>query len=300
MSRRSLPTSSIWCSAPSSRMRSKFSPPARFSAIHSRGELARLDFVEDLLHRRPRLLADHPFAAGHVAVLGGVGDRVAHPLDPLLVHQVDDQLQLVQALEVGEARVVAGLDQGLEAGLDQLGGAAAEHRLLAEEVGLALVLEGRLDDRRRGRRRSRRRRRGRARGRRRSRPGGRPSGRARRGLPRTGGGPGGPGPSARPCRRRRRRAARSGRSGSRTRGRTSAGCPRRSRRRSRPPRSRPASRRAGGPSRCRRGSRLRRCRAPRARPPRPCARLAESGRRPTTTSTPESFRLSAWAWPWEP
>ena len=27
---------------------------------------------------------------------------------------------------------------------------------------------------------------------------------------------------------------------------------------------------------------------------------SESGRRPTTTSTPESLRLSAWAWPWEP
>ena len=26
----------------------------------------------------------------------------------------------------------------------------------------------------------------------------------------------------------------------------------------------------------------------------------ESGRRPTTTSTPESRRLSACAWPWEP
>ena len=26
----------------------------------------------------------------------------------------------------------------------------------------------------------------------------------------------------------------------------------------------------------------------------------ESGRRPTTTSTPESLRFSAWAWPWEP
>ena len=27
---------------------------------------------------------------------------------------------------------------------------------------------------------------------------------------------------------------------------------------------------------------------------------AESGRRPTTTSTPESLRFSEWAWPWEP
>ena len=26
----------------------------------------------------------------------------------------------------------------------------------------------------------------------------------------------------------------------------------------------------------------------------------EPGRRPTVTSTPESFRLQAWAWPWEP
>ena len=100
-------------------------------------ELARLDVREDLPHRLAGLLADHALAAGHVAVLGGVGDRVAHALDPLLVHQVDDQLQLVQALEVGEAGVVARLDQGLESGPDELGGAAAQHRLLAEEVGLA-------------------------------------------------------------------------------------------------------------------------------------------------------------------
>src|SRR5690349_1641589 len=112
------------------------------------GELARLDLTEDLLHRRAGLLADHALAARHVAVLGGVGDRVAHPLDPLLVHQVGDQLELVEALEVGEARVVTGLYQRLEASPHQLAGAAAEDGLLAEEVGLALVLEARLDDRR--------------------------------------------------------------------------------------------------------------------------------------------------------
>ena len=37
-----------------------------------------------------------------------------------------------------------------------------------------------------------------------------------------------------------------------------------------------------------------------AQPLRPRPRLAESGRRPTTTSTPDSLRFSAWAWPWEP
>ena len=81
-----------------------------------------------------------------VAVLGGVGDGVAHPGDAALVHQVDDQLELVQALEVGDLRGVAGLGQHLEAGLHQRGGAAAEHRLLAEEVGLGLLGEGGLDD----------------------------------------------------------------------------------------------------------------------------------------------------------
>ena len=143
--RSSLPTCSTWWPCCSERMRWKFSCPARFSAIHSLRELARLDVGEDLAHRLPDLGPDHARAAREVAVLGGVGDRVAHSGDALLVHQVDDQLQLVQALEVGQARVVSRLDQRLEAGLDELGGAAAEHRLLAEQVGLGLVLEGGLD-----------------------------------------------------------------------------------------------------------------------------------------------------------
>src|SRR5215203_4591658 len=70
---------------------------------------------------------------------------MTHALDAVLVHQVHDQLQLVQALEVGEARVIARLHEGLEAGTDQLCRPAAQHRLLAEQVGLAFVLERRLD-----------------------------------------------------------------------------------------------------------------------------------------------------------
>jgi hypothetical protein len=52
----------------------------------------------------------------------------------------------VQALEVGDLRLVAGLGEHLEAGLHQRGGAAAEHGLLAEQVGLGLLGEGGLDD----------------------------------------------------------------------------------------------------------------------------------------------------------
>ena len=59
--------------------------------------------------------------------------------------QVDDQLQLVKALEIGDFGLVAGVDQRLETGGDQLGRAAAQDRLLAEQVGLGLLAEARLD-----------------------------------------------------------------------------------------------------------------------------------------------------------
>src|SRR3954447_24066268 len=88
-------------------------------------ELAGLDLREHVLHRLARRLRDDPLAARVVAVLGGVRDRVAHAADPLLVHEVDDQLPLVEALEVGEARVVARLDKRLVARLNELAHAPA-------------------------------------------------------------------------------------------------------------------------------------------------------------------------------
>src|SRR5918996_1038135 len=106
------------------------------------GEGARLDLGQDAAHLGLDPVVDDAGPAGVVAVLGGVRDRVAHAGKAALVHQVDDQLELVQAFEVGHLGLVAGLDQGLEAGLDERGGAAAEHRLLAEQVGLGLFLEG--------------------------------------------------------------------------------------------------------------------------------------------------------------
>ena len=85
--------------------------------------------------------------AGYVvAPLGGVGDGVAHVLEAAAVHEVDDELELVEDLEVGELGLVAGLGEGLEACLDEGGGAAAEDGLLAEEVGLGLFGEGGLED----------------------------------------------------------------------------------------------------------------------------------------------------------
>jgi hypothetical protein len=110
------------------------------------GELARLDLGEDLLHGGSGLRPDDALAAGHVAILGGVADGVAHVGDAALVDEIDDEFHLVDALEVGHLGSVTGLDQGFEARADELGEPAAQHRLLAEQVGLGFLLESGLDD----------------------------------------------------------------------------------------------------------------------------------------------------------
>src|SRR2546430_11936012 len=69
------------------------------------GELARLDLVEDLLHRLAGRLADDPLAAGRVPVLGRVGVRLAHPGSPLLVHHSEDQLLTHSSPDVPQPRI---------------------------------------------------------------------------------------------------------------------------------------------------------------------------------------------------
>ena len=92
------------------------------------------------------LLGDQALAGAVVAVLGGVGDGVAHLGEAALVDQVNDQLHLVYTLEVSVLRRIAGLDQRLKASLHQLADAAAQHSLLAEQVGFRLSAEGRLQN----------------------------------------------------------------------------------------------------------------------------------------------------------
>ena len=119
MPRSSSPTFSIGCSAPCvAAARGRLAAAAALGDPLL-GERAVLDLVEDASHLRLGLGVDDPRARGDVAVLGGVGDRVAHARDALLVHEVDDQLQLVQALEVRRLGLVARLDERLEAGLHE-------------------------------------------------------------------------------------------------------------------------------------------------------------------------------------
>src|SRR5262249_33639959 len=114
-------------------------PEPRLAAVHLRDpqlrELAGTDVLEDALHPLAHVGVDHARAAHVVAELRGVGDRPAHVLQAALPDEVDDQLELVQALVVRDLRLVAGGDERLEACPDQLGRPAAEDGLLAEEVG---------------------------------------------------------------------------------------------------------------------------------------------------------------------
>src|SRR6266545_5709098 len=117
--------------------------------VHLSDPLAReravLNLTEHVAHALADVLVDHDWAAGVVAVLGRVRNREAHVREAAFPHDVHDQLQLVQALVVGDLGLVAGVDQRLEAGAHELGHASTQNRLLAEEVGLGLLRESGLD-----------------------------------------------------------------------------------------------------------------------------------------------------------
>jgi len=61
------------------------------------------------------------------------------------MQEVDDELQLVHAFVVGDLGLITRLDQSLEAAHHKLGRAAAQHRLLAEEVGLGFFRKSRIE-----------------------------------------------------------------------------------------------------------------------------------------------------------
>ena len=136
MSLRSLrPTTSTPCCLSFSFIALKFLPPLLASSIHSLANVPSCTSFENPLHLGLGFGGDDPRAAGVVAVFGRVRHAVAHVGEAALVEQVDDQLQLVHALEVGHLGLVARFDQRLEAGLHQRARAAAEDGLFAEQVG---------------------------------------------------------------------------------------------------------------------------------------------------------------------
>src|SRR5215207_8459550 len=88
-------------------------------ADEASSERAVLDVSEHAFHVLSDMVVDNPRPRHVVAVLGRV--RNAPPLlgNAAFVHQVDDQLELVQALEIGDLWLIASCSECLETSLDQ-------------------------------------------------------------------------------------------------------------------------------------------------------------------------------------
>ena len=104
-------------------------------------KFAILNLAEDRLHRLAALGVDDARTGDVVAPLRRIGDGVAHVRQAAAIDEIDDELELVQHFEVRALRLIARFDQRFVARLDERADAAAQHRLLAEEIGFGLFLE---------------------------------------------------------------------------------------------------------------------------------------------------------------
>ena len=110
------------------------------------GKFAGLNVFEGGLHAFLDARVDDFRTNGDVAPLGGFRDGEAHAVNAGLVDEIHNELEFVQALEVSHFGLVARFHQHFVPCLNQCGGAAAENRLLAEQVRFRFLAEGGLDD----------------------------------------------------------------------------------------------------------------------------------------------------------
>ena len=109
-------------------------------------ELAGLNIFQRRRHALLHAGINNFWTDADVAPLGGFGNREPHAADAGFVHQIGDEFQFMQALEVGHLRRVAGFDEHFKSGLHQSARAAAEHGLFAEQIGFRLFLEISFED----------------------------------------------------------------------------------------------------------------------------------------------------------
>src|SRR5260370_417651 len=65
------------------------------------------DLRKDLAHFFSRLLGDDARSSGIITLFGSITDGVAHVAEATTVNQVDDQLELMEAFEVGNLGLIA-------------------------------------------------------------------------------------------------------------------------------------------------------------------------------------------------
>src|SRR6267378_224929 len=100
------------------------------------GELALLNFAQDLPHFLLRLLRHNPRTASDITILGRRTDGIPHVGNAALIDQIHDQFYFMEALEIGHLRGVAGFHERLVPGLDERRESSTEDDLLAEEIRL--------------------------------------------------------------------------------------------------------------------------------------------------------------------
>src|SRR5699024_1868609 len=108
------------------------------------GESTILDIAQDLLHRFLGVLCDDLRSGNVISIFRCIGDGVSHSGKTGLINQIDDQFHLMDTLKVCVSRVVSGFHQRLITSLHQSAHAAAENRLLTEQVCFCLCTESSL------------------------------------------------------------------------------------------------------------------------------------------------------------
>src|SRR5215813_8761861 len=106
-------------------------------------EAAVANFCEKLLHFVASLLCDDARAGGVIAMLGGVTDGITHVAEAAAIDEINDQLQFVEAFEIGDFRLIAGVRECFETCFNELTHAAAKNCLLPKKVCFCFFGEGR-------------------------------------------------------------------------------------------------------------------------------------------------------------
>src|SRR5660397_128267 len=105
-----------------------------------------LDLFQYRSHLFTNPLIYDPRASRHVPVLSGLGHRVPHAADPVLMNQINYEFQLVQALEIGDLGLALTLWLRPDTSPNQLRSSSTQDCLLTEKICLCLLLESSLYD----------------------------------------------------------------------------------------------------------------------------------------------------------
>ena len=105
------------------------------------GELTTLNGLELPAHPVLDRLVDDLRSHRHIAILGSLGDGESHSRNSTLIHEINNELQLMETFEVGHLRRVARFYEDLVTCLHKSGGPPTENALLPKKIGHCFLAE---------------------------------------------------------------------------------------------------------------------------------------------------------------